>query len=188
MSARAEVRALGPREDTAWLGMIIFLASWAMMFASLVFAGAMVRSRLPTWPPPGMPALPRLLPAFNTLVLGASSLCLQRALAAARLGQPWQRGVVATIALGLCFVVLQVFCWAGLVESGLRWPDGALAGIVSGFTGFHALHVVVGLFGLAVVVSRGVAARLISLRLWTMYWHFVGVVWLALCLVAFTSW
>jgi heme/copper-type cytochrome/quinol oxidase subunit 3 len=50
-------------------------------------------------------------------------------------------------------------------------------------TTFHALHVLVGLVALAFLAwrtARGTynAARHLPVRLWAMYWHFVGVVWL----------
>jgi len=54
------------RDTTAWLGMIIFLASWAMMFAALFFAYGIVRLRAQVWPPPELPALPLRLPLVNT--------------------------------------------------------------------------------------------------------------------------
>src|SRR5688572_24518481 len=73
MATVARLRPRAREEFTASLGMVIFLASWAMMFAALFFAYAVVRSRALSWPPPGIPALPVALPALNTLVLLASS-------------------------------------------------------------------------------------------------------------------
>ena len=43
-------------DNTAYLGMVIFLGSWAMMFAGLFFAyGAVPVSSDGGWPPPGVP-------------------------------------------------------------------------------------------------------------------------------------
>ncbi len=179
-------------EDTAWLGMALFLGSWAMMFASLFFAYGVLRLRQPGWPPPGTPPLPQLLPAVNTGVLALNALALQRALGAARRGEKGQAvwGLVAGLLLGAVFVALQVVLWTSLFSSGLALEDGSLAAVVYGLTGFHALHVLVGLLGLGLLlpaVSRGTlnAARNNRLRLWVMYWHFVGVVWLAMYLLIF---
>ena len=178
--------ALRSREGTAWLGMVVFLGSWAMMFAALFFAAGVVRSRLPEWPPAGSPDVSRLLPAWNTLVLGASSAGLQRALSRARAGKSWRSGLIGSVGLGVVFVGLQAVFFTELIRAGLRWEDGVLAGVIYGLTGFHALHVLVGLVGLATVAAGAAARPLLSLRLWTMYWHFVGVVWLAICAVVFT--
>src|SRR5205814_4863026 len=60
-------------EVTSYIGMVIFLASWAMMFAALFFAYALVRFRAPIWPPVDQPRLPILLPALNTVIIAASS-------------------------------------------------------------------------------------------------------------------
>ena len=179
-------------EDTAWLGMLVFLGSWAMMFASLFFSYGVLRLRQPAWPPAGTPPLPQLLPAFNTAVLGVNALVLQRALTAARRGEKSRAvmGLVAGILTGLLFVALQVVLWTSLFESGLALEDGSLAAVVYGLTGFHALHVVIGLLGLGLLVPAVVqgtlnAARNNRLRLWVMYWHFVGVVWLTMYLLIF---
>jgi heme/copper-type cytochrome/quinol oxidase subunit 3 len=99
-------------------------------------------------------------------------------------------GLVAGILTGLLFVALQVVLWTSLFESGLALEDGSLAAVVYGLTGFHALHVVIGLLGLGLLVPAVVqgtlnAARNNRLRLWVMYWHFVGVVWLTMYLLIF---
>src|SRR5688500_13946246 len=64
---------------TAYLGMVIFMASWAMLFAGLFFAYGVVRAGAHPWPPTDMPDLPRLLPGLATLALAFSSLCLHKA-------------------------------------------------------------------------------------------------------------
>jgi heme/copper-type cytochrome/quinol oxidase subunit 3 len=179
-------------EETAWLGMAIFLGSWAMMFASLFFAYGFLRLRQPGWPPPGTPHLPQLLPAVNTGVLALTSFALQRALRCARRGESAQvvTALVAGLFLGLTFVALQVLLWTSLFKSGLALEDGSLAAVVYGLTGFHALHVLVGLVGLGLLLAGVLhgtlnAARNNRLRLWVMYWHFVGLVWLTMYLLIF---
>jgi len=179
-------------DDTAWLGMVIFLGSWAMMFGALFFSYGVLRVRMPSWPPPGMPPLPRFLPALNTVVLGLNALALQRSLSAARRGQQAValRSLLLGLLLGVAFLVLQVVLWMTLVTSGLQLQDGSMAAVVYGLTGFHAAHVLGGLVGLGLLipaVARGLlnAARNNRLRLWVMYWHFVGVVWLTMYLLIF---
>src|ERR1700687_392226 len=81
MTAMGEVLPYRPpraREDTtAYLGMVVFLGSWAMMFAALFFAYGFVRTRSVAWPPPDLPELPWETPALNTLILLSSSASLQ---------------------------------------------------------------------------------------------------------------
>src|SRR4029077_298892 len=77
-----------PSDTTAYVGMVIFLGGWAMMFAGLFFAYAMVRVKAESWPPPGENALPVVLPLINTLVLIASSVTLSLALKSVRSARP----------------------------------------------------------------------------------------------------
>ncbi len=195
MHAMGEVlRYRPPRahdETTAYLGMVIFLASWAMMFAALFFAYGYVRSRALVWPPPDLPLLPIALPLANTLVLGVSSAVLQFGNWSIAKGSSsrlaWALGL--TVALGILFLALQLVLWFQLYREGLRPSSGGPYGSVFyGLTWFHAVHVAVGLGGLVWLWRKArlgtlSAARHLPLRLWTMYWHFVGVVW-ALMLVS----
>src|SRR6516162_7495064 len=90
MGAMGEVLPYRPprarEETTAYLGMIVFLGSWAMMFAALFFAYGFVRTRSTAWPPPDLPELPWGLPSINTLLLGASSVAIQYGLRSIRSG------------------------------------------------------------------------------------------------------
>jgi heme/copper-type cytochrome/quinol oxidase subunit 3 len=180
-------------ETTAVMGMVIFLSSWAMMFASLFFAYAFVRTKSPTWPPDGLSPLPRLLPAASTVVLGLSSLLLQRGIKIVKASAPgslW-RSLLGAVLLGVLFLTLQTYLWLTLYAGGLKPSSGgSYTSVFYGLTWLHALHVVVGLVGLAVVARRAFAgefnaARYLPVRLWAMYWHFVGVVWLLMFVSVF---
>jgi cytochrome c oxidase subunit 3 len=165
------------RETTAVLGMTIFIASWVMLFAGLFFAYAITRVRALAWPPPDLPALPRALPAVGTVALAAASLLLERG----------RRARVPAGALALAwlaaaaFLFVQLVVWASAWRAGLRPETGSYASVFYGLTGFHGLHVLVGLGGLALVMARARrgGART-ALRLWTLYFHMVGALWLAM--------
>jgi cytochrome c oxidase subunit 3 len=174
-------------EATSHLGMIVFLASWTMLFGGLFFAYGLIRLSLPVWPPPDLVPLPRTVPALNTLVLLASSGCLQFGLASLRRGRTAgvAPALIATTALGALFLLLQGLVWAQVYAAGLRPQGGPYPSVFYALTAFHALHVAVGIFALAVLsfqALRGVygAARHLPVRLWALYWHFVGAVWLVL--------
>jgi len=175
-------------EATAWLGMVIFLGSWAMMFAGLFFAYGMLRMRALHWPPEGTPTLPVVLPAINTLVIAASSVCLQRALETVRVGRLARVTLLigAALLLGLTFVLLQLTLWMGLWKAGFVLSTGGTYGSVFyALTFFHAAHVGIGVLALAYLLVRAAQGALnpgrhLVLRLWTAYWHFVGGVWLIL--------
>lgn len=171
-------------ETTAFLGMVIFLGSWAMMFAALFFAYGYVRSRAGIWPPEDLPPLPVLLPAANTAILVLSSAAVQLSIGVVRKARPRLAGplLLGGIVLGVVFLALQLLVWADLYQDGLTLTMGAYPSVFYGLTSFHALHVLVGLFGLGAVCRKAFAgelnaARYLPLRLWAMYWHFVGIIW-----------
>ena len=174
-------------EATARVGMLLFLGSWAMMFAGLFFALGVVRWRSPVWPPEEVGPLPVSWAALNTALLLGSSVALELAMRAvrnARLGRMLTALRVA-LAVGVAFLGSQVLLFARMAALGVRWDAGAFGGAVFGLCGFHALHAAVGLIGLGGLVlaaGRGSIqpARHLRLRLWTHYWHFVGGVWLIL--------
>ena len=177
---------------TAHLGMLIFLGSWAMMFAALFFAYGLVRARAEVWPPAGVPRLPIDLPALNTLVLAASSAALVWGLRAARHGRVKLLGpaVGAGFLLGGAFLALQLLLWTDLHGEGLTMRSGQYGALFFSLTWVHAVHVAVGLGALLWLSVRAFAGtyspeRHLSVRLWAMYWHFVGVVWLLLFAVVF---
>jgi cytochrome c oxidase subunit 3 len=171
-------------EWTAYLGMVVFLASWAMMFGSLFFAYGMVRSRANVWPPPDLPELPLVVPGINTAILAASSVVLQLSLGAVRAGKTalLGPGLAASAVLGSAFLALQTVTWRRLYDEGLTPRDGPYPSVFYALTCFHALHVLVGIGALvwlcrSAFVGKYSAARFLPVRLWAMYWHFVGVVW-----------
>ncbi len=180
------------QEWTAYLGMVIFLGSWAMMFGSLFFAYGMVRARAVAWPPPDQPELPLGLPGLNTALLAASSAVLQLGVHWLKLGKMPRVGpaVAASLALGALFLSLQVVTWRSLFDEGLTPTSGPYPSVFYALTCFHALHVLVGIFALAwlcrgVFVGKYTAARFLPVRLWTLYWHFVGAVWAIMFLTVY---
>ena len=177
-------------ESTALVGMIIFVASWAMMFAALFFAYGMVRSRAAAWPP-DLLRLPLGLPALNTAILAASSLALELGLRAVQGNRARVAGALrigAAALLGAAFLALQTVVWLSVWAGGLRADSGPYASVFYGLTWVHAAQVAIGLVALAWIALRAARgtyspARHLTVRLWTIYWHFVGVVW-ALMFVA----
>jgi cytochrome c oxidase subunit 3 len=172
-------------EVTSYIGMVIFLASWAMMFAGLFFAYGVVRLRAPMWPPVDLPRLPIGVPGFNTLVIAASSGAVALAARASAVGRSRRASIGLAIGagLGVLFLVLQILVWVDLWRAGLLPDGGPYPSVFYALTAFHALHVLVGLGAIGVLAIRVRSPRGAirnSVRLWAMFWHFVGAVWLAL--------
>lgn len=178
----------GRAERTALLGMTLFLGSWAMLFAALFFGYAMVRLRAPQWPPTDLPHLPWRTPLLATAALMGSGLLVRRARAPGRSTKGMGGALVAAAVGGATFLVAQAWVWRGVYGRGLKPESGAYGAVFYAFTGFHALHVVVGiaawiaLGGRALLVAQ--PARL-GLRLWGLYWDLVAVVWLIMFLTVY---
>jgi heme/copper-type cytochrome/quinol oxidase subunit 3 len=174
------------RDTTSFVGMAIFLGAWAMTFAALFFAYFDVRIAARAWPDVAVTA-PLGLPALNTLVLVGSSVTLMLGLRAVRAADPaaLRRWLVVTLALGTAFVALQVVVWRQLLGEGLRWDSGQYGSIFYLLTGFHALHVLVGLVGLLTLLPGALAGRFTvqkhaRVRNWAMFWHFVDAIWVVM--------
>ena len=95
--------------------------------------------------------------------------------------------MVATAALGATFVGMQMFEWSKLISEGVRpWanPMGA-AQFGSAFfmiTGFHGLHVSVGVIYLLTVATKVKRGHYDKkgyeiVEITGLYWHFVDLVW-----------
>jgi cytochrome c oxidase subunit III len=184
MGTVVELRPRAREEFTSSLGMIIFLASWAMMFSALFFVYGFVRTRALVWPPPGAPSLPIGLPALNTAIMLASSFCFSSSLLALRSGKRGRfQGLVAlTFALGALFLGLQIHVWSSLSLAGLHVSSGVYGSVFYALTTIHAAHVAAGLLIMLWVFARSLRGTYsehnhINVRLCAMFWHFVDAVW-----------
>jgi len=197
MGTVVELRPRAHEEFTSSLGMVVFLASWAMMFAALFFVYGYARSKSIAWPPPGAPPLPVALPALNTVILLASSVTFARGLRELRRGRRAAfRGLVTTtLGLGVLFLVLQLLVFRQVAATGLAISDGIYGAVFYAFTAFHGLHVAAGLGILLWVLYRSrVGAppstavsehQTIAVSVCTMFWHFVDAVWVLMFLTIY---
>ena len=180
------------QQQTAYIGMVIFLGSWAVVFAGLFFAFVMHRVTAVQWPPASLMSIPFGLPVASTALIVLSSLTLSRygkAIAGSTGPQVPRTWLYRTIALGVTFCGVQTVMWYGAIASGLAPKTGHFAGHMYLMTAFHALHVLVGLILLARLIpiaDAGSSPRLVlNTRLTAMFWHFVGVAWVLIFLLLF---
>jgi cytochrome c oxidase subunit 3 len=166
------------------LGMVVFVASEAMFFATFFGAYFTIYSVNPVWPPAGFPRLKPELATVLTVVLVSSSLTLQLGVRAirrdrARLLLFW---VGLTILLGTTFLGLQLYDYSLL---GFSVRDGIFGSLFYVMTGLHMAHVFGGVVFLVLVLLQGLGGQLSdashdSLEAGAIYWHFVDVVWICL--------
>jgi len=176
---RAVRRTSGPV-----LGMVVFVASEAMFFATFFGAYFTIYSVNPVWPPAGFPRLEPELATVLTVVLVSSSVTLQLGVRAIRRGRTRILLVLLglTILLGAGFLGLQLYDYS-LLGFGVR--DGIFGSLFYVMTGLHMAHVFGGVVFLALVLVQGFGGRLThahhdSMEAGSIYWHFVDVVWICL--------
>ncbi len=165
--------------------MALFIASEAAIFVSFFTALIYARKHAPVWPPAGMPHFEILVPAINTFVLLFSSVTLH--LGHGALERNRRDGVIAsllmTIFLGAIFLCGQAYEYGFLNGSAFNIRSGIFGTTFFMLTGFHGLHVLMGLIFLNVVYGAVLRGRItreqhFPFRAASWYWHFVDAVWL----------
>jgi cytochrome c oxidase subunit 3 len=191
----AAAPAADPRSPAslAVFGIWIALVPIFMLFAALATAFVVRHEIHLGW---GAVELPQII-WLNTIVLIASSVTLERGRrlltgATSEEGDEdavfrarSQRWLVATLVLGVLFMVGQLVAWTQLMAQGVAARGSVHGTFFMLLTGAHALHLVGGLIGLALAafwpgdafrrLSRAVAVRVTAI-----YWHFLLALWLAL--------
>lgn len=167
--------------------LILLIFSIIMMFAAFT-SGYIVRRDEGNWREFDLPA--SLL--FNSIVILLSSASMQWAYYSAKHDElkRLQLGMLFTLVLGVVFLFGQVHSWGDLV-AGRTFFGGADANPSGSFVyvlmGVHAFHLVTGLIFVAVVLKRSLnyqvhSRAMLSIGNATIYWHFLGGLWLYLYL------
>ncbi len=121
-----------------------------------------------------------------TSVLLLSSFFMNRAETAMEHGdrRGFVIGIVATLVLGLIFVVGVLGVeWPSAIAEGVTPSASAGSAVFFMMTGMHALHVLTGLVFLGIVLRKGLLGIYSEEKHWgveaaAVYWHFVDVVWI----------
>jgi cytochrome c oxidase subunit 3 len=187
LTGAAEHQVAG--RDINWWGMIFFIASEALIFANLIAAylyleirdyGTAFAFKLPTGG-----HLEVVLPIVNTVILLSSSIPVR--FAGASIARGKQRnlvlGLIGTIILGAIFLSLQAYEYTNLFSQNFNPTYKTFGSAFFTLTGFHGLHVTIGLIFLIIVLIRSIrgdftAKRHFAVQAGEMYWHFVDLVWI----------
>jgi len=134
------------------------------------------------------------LPAINTLLLLASGVTLTLShwsLLKSKRG-PTLFWMAATIALGITFLILQAVEYTHAYDASmnLKLTTGIYGSTFFMLTGFHGLHVTLGVTMLIVIFFRILAGHFkpedhFGFEAVAWYWHFVDVVWLLLFVLVY---
>jgi cytochrome c oxidase subunit 3 len=181
----AEVNHHAEHPDHRLFGLIVFLIAEGMIFVGMFGAYLTLRTTLPVWPPAGTPDLELLLPSVNTVNLITSSFVIHNADTAIKKNdvQGMRIWLGITALMGSIFLVGQVYEYTHL-EFGLTTNLFASAFYV--LTGFHGLHVTIGVLAILAVLWRSRhpghynSEKHFGIEAAEIYWHFVDVIWIIL--------
>nr|UTN43022.1 cytochrome c oxidase subunit 3 [Chelopistes texanus] len=173
-----------------YLGFLMFIASEVMFFFSFFFAFFFSAlnpdiSLGLIWPPIGVEPMSYLgVPLLNTIILLSSGVSVTWAHHSLLDGVKNQtfNGLLATVICGMVFMYFQILEY---FECSFTIADSVFGSIFFSATGFHGLHVTIGVLFLLIAMIRTKKLHLtpnhhIGFEVSAWYWHFVDVVWLFL--------
>jgi cytochrome c oxidase subunit 3 len=190
--------------DAAQLGMWIFLATELMFFGGMFVGYTVYRFKYPDAFAEGSSHLQLVAGTVNTTVLLLSSFTMALAVRCSQTNRPSAavRLLMATMLLGIVFLGIKGYEYAekfaahhvpgasfSLGEAHNPAVDPQNVELFFSFyfamTGFHALHMVIGLILVAVICTQSWKKRYSAeyftpVEVTGLYWHFVDIVWVFL--------
>jgi cytochrome c oxidase subunit 3 len=179
-------------------GMLVAVSAIGMSFAAFTSAMFVRQDSSTDWQHFQLPHVLYL----NTLILIGSSVTLQLSRQRfAAIPQAAQRASASvkvlsasgiywlylTAALGLIFVLGQILAWRNLAVQGLFLATNPSSSFFYLFTALHAVHLLGGMGGLFYVLRKlirdGGAAETSGLSAFSIYWHFMDLLWVYLLLL-----
>ena len=176
------------KEDqfTSYFGMLIALGSFSMLFIALLASYGILRVRSGIWMSNTIETMPLTLAGVNTIVILISSITLFMASKAnerenkiVTLNQ-----IYTTIIIGLVFLSLQIILWNVLINDGFTITSHQAGSVFYMLSGLHGLHILGGLISLIWLVFKIRVNNLIlkPMRLVSMFWHYLTIVWVVIFL------
>ncbi len=174
------------------IGMWVAMASILMMFTALTSAYIVRSGSSNDWQALAMPRVMWL----STALIILSSLTLETARRKLK-GQflsAHRHWLLASFALGIAFLLSQLFAWRQLVRQGIYVSSNPHSSFFYLLTATHGVHLVAGLIALLfmslrrrvsgadeLTIAKGQAAA----DAMTLYWHFLDILWIYLFVLLF---
>ncbi len=180
----------GTRAPATW-GLFTFIATESILFSLLFSSYFYLRSSATEWPQGGIAASDLRVPAINTVILLASSVPLFWAEHSIKRGNQTglRVGFALSFLLGAIFLALQLREYSRLP---FQANANAYASLYFVITGFHGVHVFVGMLMNGMTQARAWAGhfdekRYLGVQNASWYWHFVDVVWIFVFAIVYIS-
>jgi heme/copper-type cytochrome/quinol oxidase subunit 3 len=173
---------MNPRIDRAVLVVGYFVASEFVFFAMLILAYVLFQRNVSTGPTAADNLHPATMAIYSVFLLASSPTMW---IANRRLQADDARGfrlwTLLSVALGVVFLAGETLEYSGLNGKGIDLSSNLFGTTFFTLTGFHALHVFIGIVMLSILAAltlrvdrrRKSAAEAVGL-----YWHFVDTMWI----------
>ena len=173
------------------LAMWVYLGSDCLLFGSLISTYLLLRHRSISGPQPHE-VFDIPFTSVSSFVLLMSSLTMALAVASISRGEVQRNRVwlATTAMLGAVFIGGQVYEFTTFYREGLGYTTNIFGSAFYTLTGFHGVHVSVGivmLLSLLVMSLRGNLGpeRAETVETIGLYWHFVDIVWIVIFTVVY---
>ncbi|WP_427162433.1 cytochrome c oxidase subunit 3 [Aliinostoc sp. HNIBRCY26] len=165
-------------------GLLTFLISESLMFGGFFATYLFFRGTTDVWPPEGT-EVELFVPTINTIILVSSSLVIHFGDMAIKKNSVWgmRFWYFVTAIMGAVFLAGQVYEYQNL---GYGLTTNVFANCFYIMTGFHGLHVFIGLLLILGVLWRSrraghySATKHTGIEMAEIYWHFVDIIWIIL--------
>jgi heme/copper-type cytochrome/quinol oxidase subunit 3 len=177
--------------DKTKLGVGLFILSEANFFLILLVAYVYFHT-LPSDGPSASSSLNPIHTLAFSICLFLSSATIHLAGRSFKLGQRRAVSVwlALTVALGAIFLCGQSLEYLGLFAHGVSINTNLFGSTFFTLTGFHGLHVLIGLCALIALLGIAMSGRMSQIKpsgfeTVSMYWHFVDAVWVVIFTVVY---
>jgi cytochrome c oxidase subunit 3/cytochrome o ubiquinol oxidase subunit 3 len=172
--------------------MWLFLGSECLLFGGLITTYLLYKNPLPGQGPSPRELYDIPFTSISSFVLLMSSLTMVLAVSAIERGDMdrFRIWTVATALLGGTFIAGQVYEFTVFAAEGLGYTTNRSASAFYTLTGFHGVHVTIGILilgSLLLVAQRGRLhrGRAEVVEVAGLYWHFVDVVWIVIFAIVY---
>jgi cytochrome c oxidase subunit 3/cytochrome o ubiquinol oxidase subunit 3 len=172
------------------LAMWLFLGSECLLFGGLITTYLLYKKPLSGPTPREVYDIP--FTSVSSFVLLMSSLTMVLAVSAIERGDHHRLRVWlgATALLGATFISGQIYEFTVFYREGLGFTTSRFSSAFYTLTGFHGVHVTVGIIMLVSLLLLSLRGRLPehraeSVEVVGLYWHFVDVVWILIFAVVY---
>jgi len=170
--------------DFRVLGLLTFLISESLMFGALFATYLILRGGAEVWPPEGT-EVELFLPTINTIILVSSSFVIHMGDTAVKKNdvKGMRLWYIVTAIMGAIFLGGQAYEYLTL---GYGLTTNIFSNCFYMMTGFHGLHVFVGLLLILGVLWRSRRpghysnTKHTGIEMAEIYWHFVDIIWVIL--------